>query len=45
MCVGAAADLVLVDARHPAEAVVAVPPQRLLVKAGRVVAVYGAYSG
>ena len=37
--VGCAADLVLVDCATPAEAVVAVPPRRLVVKAGRVVAV------
>jgi len=30
---------VLVDCATPAEAVVAVPPRRLVVKAGRVVAV------
>lgn len=45
LAVGCAADLVLVDARHPAEAIVAVPPRRLVVKAGKVVAVDGAYTG
>ena len=45
LTVGCAADLVLVDARHPAEAVVAVPPRRLVVKAGRVVPVDGVYTG
>jgi cytosine/creatinine deaminase len=45
LSVGCAADLVLVDARHAAEAVVAVPPRRLVVKAGRVVAADGVYTG
>jgi cytosine deaminase len=43
--IGCTADLVLVDAANPAEAVVAVPPRRLVVKAGRVVAVDGTYTG
>jgi cytosine deaminase len=38
---GAPADLVVVDARTPAEAVVTRPPRELVVKAGRVVARHG----
>jgi cytosine deaminase len=36
--VGALADLVVVDARNAAEAVVARPPRRYVFKAGKVVA-------
>lgn len=38
---GCAADLVLVDAETPAEAVVEHPPRRLVMKRGRVVAEHG----
>jgi cytosine deaminase len=38
LAVGCRADLVLVDARTPAEAVVARPPRELVVRNGRVVA-------
>ena len=38
---GASADLVVVDARTPAEAVVARPPRDLVIKGGRVVAEAG----
>jgi cytosine deaminase len=40
--VGCVADLVLVDARNAAEAVASVPPRRVVVSRGRVVAVDGA---
>ncbi len=38
LAVGDAADLVLVDSRNLAEAVVLAPPRKLVVKRGRVVA-------
>ena len=42
LTVGAPADLVVVDARTPAEAVVAHPPRELVLKRGVVVARGGA---
>jgi cytosine deaminase len=39
---GGAADLVLLDAAGPVEAVATVPPRRLVMKAGAVVAENGA---
>ena len=45
LAVGARADLVLLDAETPAEAVVATPPRRLVISHGRVVARDGALVG